>query len=229
MLRVWRCQYSSCATAKEAYHWNPMNRYCSLEIYQKWYSAVNEKAMASPLPIHHQWCIADKLLGSNKPLLRGWPHWWKQKLPHGHPSIHSPRLFDTTVSACLCTRELISTLLLLGGGVCPCTLTEKNKHTICLQTWGSKSASALRQRWKVESKGLFSQHAADVRLYLPLQTAPGFISCGRWQIDRGRAHVLGGFDANIWRWHTASFPFLSFFFLLSKDQHRKACLMSSAP
>lgn len=96
------------------------------------------------------------------------------------PSQHTqPRLFDTTVSACLCTRELISTLLLLGGGVCPCTLTEKNKHTICLQTWGSKSASALRQRWKVESKGLFSQHAADVRLYLPVQTAPGFILRGR--------------------------------------------------
>lgn len=67
-----------------------MNRYCGLEIYQKWYSAVNEKAMASPLPIHHRWCIADKLAGSNKPLLRGWPHWWKQKLPHGHPSKHSP-------------------------------------------------------------------------------------------------------------------------------------------
>lgn len=62
----------------------------SLEIYQKWYSAVNEKALASPLPIHHWWCIADKLLGSNKLLLRGWPRWWKRKLPHGHPSMHSP-------------------------------------------------------------------------------------------------------------------------------------------
>lgn len=133
------------------------------------------------------------------------------------PSQHTqPRLFDTTVSACLCTRELISTLLLLGGGVCPCTLTEKNKHTICLQTWGSKSASALRRRWKVESKGLFSQHAADVRLYLPLQTAPGFISRGRWQMDRGRAHVLGGVDANIWRWHAPSFPFLPFFLFVVK-------------
>lgn len=48
------------------------------------------KAMASPLPIHHRWCIADKLLGSNKLLLRGWPRWWKQKLPHGHGSAHSP-------------------------------------------------------------------------------------------------------------------------------------------
>lgn len=126
----------SCTAAKEAHHWKPMNRHCSSEIYQKWYSAVNEKAMASPLPIHHQWCIADKLLGSNKPLLRGWPHWWKQKTPPW-PSQHTqPRLLDTTVSACLCARELISTLLLLGGGVCPCTLTEKNKHTICLQTLG---------------------------------------------------------------------------------------------
>lgn len=50
---------------------------------------MNEKAMASLLPIHHRWCIADKLLGSNKLLLRGWPPSWKRKLPHGHPSIHS--------------------------------------------------------------------------------------------------------------------------------------------
>lgn len=149
------------------------------------------------------------------------------------PSQHTqPRLFDTTVSACLCTRELISTLLLLGGGVCPCTLTEKNKHTICLQTWGSKSASALRQRREAESKGLFSQHAADVRLYLPLQTAPAFIFLrGRWQIDRGRAHVLGG--GGVWCKYLSvihgvvSISFFRFFSV--KTSTATLCLMRSAP
>lgn len=193
MLKMWNSAVLQlCSCKRKPVIETPVNRQCSLEIYQKWYSAVNEKAVASPLPIHHRWCIADKLLGGNKPSPRGWPHWWKQKLPHGHPSVHGPRLFDTTVSACLCTRELISTLLLLGGGVCPCTLTEKNKHTICLQTWGRMSASAPRRRWKAESKGRLSQQAADVRLYSPLQTEPGFISRGRWQIHPGRAHVLGG-------------------------------------
>lgn len=72
-----------------------------LEIYQNWYSALNPRGEASSLPIHHPWCIADKLRGNNKLLLRGWPQWWKWKLPHGHHSIHSPLFFNRTVKACL--------------------------------------------------------------------------------------------------------------------------------
>lgn len=134
----------------------------SLEIYQKWYSAVNEKAMASPLPIHHRWCIADKLLGSNKLLLRGWPRWWKRKTPPW-PSQHTqPPLLNTTVRTCLLTRELISTLLLLRGGVC--ALTEKNKHTICLQTWDGKSPFSTSVLGG-EVRRLFSHRTARVCLH----------------------------------------------------------------
>lgn len=123
----------------------------SLEIYQKWYSAVNEKATASLLPIHHQWCIADKLPGSNKLLLRGWPHWWKRKLPHGHPSKHSP-LFSIQQSELVSVQgNSYQRYYFSGGGVC--ALTEKNKHTICLQTWDGKSAFTRHQCWKVKSKG----------------------------------------------------------------------------
>lgn len=126
----------------------------SLEIYQKWFCAVNEKAMASPLPIYHQWCIADKPRGSNKLLLRGWPHWWKWKLPHGHPSIHSP-LFSIQQSELVSiqgTSYLHDYFLGVGVCVCVCALTEKNKHTICLFTWGGKSAFTQHQCWKVKSK-----------------------------------------------------------------------------
>lgn len=101
----------------------------SLEIYQKWWSAMNEQGKASPLPIHHQWCVADKLPGSNKLLLRGWPHCWKQKLPHGHHSIQSPLLFNTTVRACHCTSGVISTILLLGGNVYVCMWTDRKEQT----------------------------------------------------------------------------------------------------
>lgn len=196
-----------------------MNRHCSSEIYQKWYSAVHEKAAASPLPIHHQWCIADKLGGSNKPSLRVWPHWWKQKTPPWPSQRTQPRLFRTAVSARLCTRELISTLLLLGGGVRPCTLTEKNKHTICLQTLAVPSRPPLDAgAGRCKSEGLFSQHAADAGLYSPLQTAPGFIRHGRWQIDRARCAFLGVL-MQIFAVETQHCLFLasSFFSLLSKD------------
>lgn len=85
----------------------------------------------------------------------------------------------------------INTITSRGWCVRVCTLTEKNKHTICLQTWDGKSASTRHERWKVKSKGPFSQRTADVRLYLPLQTAPGFIPHRRWQIDWSRAYILG--------------------------------------
>lgn len=134
-----------------------------LEIYQKWYSAVNEKGMASPLPIRHQWCIADKLPGSNKLLLRGWPRWWKRKLPHGHSSIHSP-LFSIQQSELVSVRGNPYQHYYFLGVVCVCALTEKTKHTICLQTWDGKalcSASVLEG----EVKRLLSHGAADVHLH----------------------------------------------------------------
>lgn len=112
----------------------------SLEIYQKWWSAMNEQGKASPLPIHHQWCVADKLPGSNKLLLRGWPHCCKQKLPHGHRSIQSSLLFNTTVSACLSTSGVISTILLLGGNVYVCMWADRKEQTHNLSPdigWGS--------------------------------------------------------------------------------------------
>lgn len=114
----------------------------SLEIYQKWYSAVNEKAMASPLPIYHQWCIADKPRGSNKLLLRGWPHWWKWKLPHGHPSIHSP-LFSIQQSELVSiqgTSYLHDYFLGVGVCVCVCVCTDRKEQTHNL---------SLHMGWKI--------------------------------------------------------------------------------
>lgn len=126
----------------------------SLKIYLKWYSAVNEKAMASPLPIHHLWCIADKLLGSNKLLLRGWPHWWKRKTPPWPSRSTQPPLFNTTVRACLCTREFISTLLLVGGW---CVYTDRTKQTHNLSPHlGWKGPCLYISAWRLSQKAVLA-------------------------------------------------------------------------
>lgn len=175
--------------------------------------------MASPLPIHHQWCIADKLLGSNKPLLRGWPHWWKQKLPHGHPSIHSP-VSSIQQSVLVSVQGNSYQHYYFSGVVCARVHWQKRTNTqFVFRLWVYESASARRQRWKVESEGLFSQHAADVRLYSPLQTAPGFISRRRWQIVRAEYTFLGVL-MQIFAGDTQRclYFFLLLRFSLSKDQ-----------
>lgn len=121
-----------------------------LEIYQKWYSAVNEKAMASPLPIHHWWCIADKLLGSNKLLLRGWPRWWKQKLPHGHSSIHNP-LFSIQQSELVSVRGNSYLHYYFLGVVC--VHWQKRTNTQFVSRHGMESPPTRHQRLREKSKG----------------------------------------------------------------------------
>lgn len=122
----------------------------SSEIYQKWYSAVNEKAMASPLPIHHQWCIADKQLGSNKLLLRGWPRWWKWKLPHGHPCVHSP-LFSIQQSALVSVQENSYQHYYFLGVVC--VHWQKRTNTQFVSRHEMESSPTGHQCLEVEFKG----------------------------------------------------------------------------
>lgn len=109
------------------------------QIYQKWCCAVNEEGEASPLPIYHTWCIADKLAGSNKVLLRGWPPWWKQQLPHGHRSVHRPLPLNTTAKVPLCFRGLRSAVRSWRAVPRPVS------WCVCLQTTLAPSSSSRPQ------------------------------------------------------------------------------------
>lgn len=83
--------------------------------------------MASPLPIHHRWCIADKLLGSNKLSLRGWPRWWKRTPPpHGHRGSHIlPFLIQQSELVSVRGNPYRHHYSL--GVVCVCVLTQKEQ------------------------------------------------------------------------------------------------------
>lgn len=181
--------------AKEAHHWEPMNRHCGSEIYQKWYSAVNEKAAASPLPIHHRWCIADKLLGSNKPSLRGWPHWWKQKLPHGHPGAHTaPSLPYNSQCLSLYKGTHINTITSRGWCVPRVHWQKRTNTQFVFRLWGCASPPPLldagagrrSQRGYSHSTGLTCVFTRLFKQHLVFHFA--------WTLTNrpGRVHVLEG-------------------------------------
>lgn len=109
---------------------------------------VNEKA--SPLPIHHRWCIANKLLGSKKLLLRGWPPWWKQQLPHGHPRIHCLLFSIQQQSLSLYEGTHINTTC--WGVVCVHWPKTRKTHNLSPDT-GRKAPTPQHQRSKVKSEG----------------------------------------------------------------------------
>lgn len=115
--------------------------------------------MASPLPIHHLRCTADKLQGGNKALAERLTPLMKAKTTPMAITACTPHLFNTTGRACLGTREVISKLLLVGGGLH--TLTEKKKHAICLHM---KWKVLLHQHLRVKSKRPISHRAAEVHL-----------------------------------------------------------------
>ena len=150
----------------------------TLEIYQKWYSAVNEKAIASPLPIHHRWCIADKLPGSNKLSLRGWPRWWKWKLPHGHPSIHSLLLSIQQSELVSVQGNSYQHYYLLGV---VCARWQKRTNTQFVSRHGMESSRSRHQCLRGEVRRPFSYRwgASLLPCARPVQITPGFIL--HWQ------------------------------------------------
>lgn len=153
----------------------------SLEIYQKWYSAVNEKAMASPLPIHHQWCIADKLPGSNKLLLRGWPRWWKRKLPHGHPSTHSP-LFSIQQSELVSVQGNSYQHYYFLGVVCVRTARRDQTHNLSPDKgWKVPLLDVSAWRWSQKAVlTLCGWCGSSLTCTSPVQIAPAFIPHRQW-------------------------------------------------
>lgn len=180
--------------------------------------------MASPLPIHHQWCIADKLLGSNKPLLRGWPHWWKQKLPHGHPSIHSP-VFSIQQSVLVSVQGNSYQHYYFSGVVCARVRWQKRTNTQFVFRLGVASpplfyASAGRWSRKGYSHStrltcvftrLFKQHQVSFR-----------VDIDKWT---GAEHTFLGVLMQIFGSDAQRCLHFCLSFFLRKDQHRKGFVL----
>lgn len=96
----------------------------------------------------------------------------------------TPHLFNTTGRACLGTREVISKLLLVGGGLC--TLTEKKKHAICLHM---KWKVLLHQHLRGKSKG--QSHTAQLRcIFASLQL--GCSQRNRFILTKLKVKTLNG-------------------------------------
>lgn len=135
-----------------------------------------------------------------------------KKLPHGHPSIHSP-VSSIQQSVLVSVQGNSYQHYYFSGVVCARVHWQKRTNTqFVFRLWVYESASARRQRWGGGVRRAILT-ARGWRASLLASSNSTWFHFARTLTNRpGRVHILGGFDANICWWYTALFIVLSSFF-----------------